>query len=87
MAQYDAIRVAAAAATAVMLEMGHQHPLTLHYLSQVQQILPEGWSAFGWSNNQIYWLDTVAQYTTWTIPRGPAGQPPGPKDGAVGMIR
>ena len=50
-------------------------------------MLPPGWEAPGWSNNQIYWLDTVAQYTTWAIPTAPAGAPPDPKNGAVGIVR
>lgn len=84
--QRDAIRVAAAAATAVMLEMGVEHPLTKQFLGIVQNMLPSGWVAAGWSNNQLYWYDTVAEFTTWTIPVRPAGDAPDPGMGAVGMV-
>ena len=72
----DLIRVSAAAATAVMQEMGVGHYLTKHYLTEVQKLLPKGWTAVGWHFGRIYWLDTVLQYTTWTLPIAPAGIKP-----------
>ena len=72
----DLLRVSAAAATAVMQEMGVDHFLTKHYLTEVQKLLPQGWIAVGWHFGRIYWLDTVLHYTTWTLPIAPAGIKP-----------
>ena len=55
-----------------MQEMGVDHFLTKHYLMEVQKLLCQGWAVVGWHFGHIYWLDTVLQYTTWTLPVAPA---------------
>ena len=68
------LRVACAAATGVMLTVGPEDPLTIQLLNVARALLPKGWKLPGWHDKRMYWLDTVANKTTWKLPDREAGQ-------------
>ena len=72
------LRAACAVATATMVDMGDNDPLTDAYRAVAAARLPPGWGIPSWHrhNNRTYWFDTAAGFTTWRLPDRPTGQAP-----------